>query len=259
MFHVLLGDVPWDDMQKVGRVAALIWFVTFIWLLELVMFNMLLAIIMDVYAATRSSLGEHAETLWSQSWELYTRWRDVKQGRGMPLEHIIACLVSDVTETGSEKEANRVFTLKTFMNRVPGIIEPQAIRILEGAAELEASKKECLSMTDAVQHIGHINNRLASIIRMVDFFQTYVVQRLGQDPEQTQQKDVAEQMSQPVPFQQTQQKDVAEKMSQPLPQSFAEQFNRMESCADRMEGQMVAMAQGQQRLLYLQSQEQHLI
>merc|ERR1712008_384591 len=174
-FHVLIGDVPWEEMQKIGRFPAMIWFASFIWLLELVMFNMLLAIVMDFYTETRGTLGDNAETLWSQSWELYTRWKDVKSGRGMTLSHITACLESDV----------------------PGLGELQATRILQGAVLLESNKRESIGISEAIQRIGNITNRVSSVIRMVDMCGTLMMQRLTQDVQATQEKDVAEPQSHP--------------------------------------------------------------
>ena len=68
-----MGDVPWVQMSPTARVPAGFWFLTFVCLLNLVLLNMLLAIGLDVYNETRASLGPQAETLWSQSYEIYRR------------------------------------------------------------------------------------------------------------------------------------------------------------------------------------------
>merc|ERR1712008_38479 len=242
-FHVLIGDVPWEEMQKIGRFPAMIWFASFIWLLELVMFNMLLAIVMDFYTETRGTLGDNAETLWSQSWELYTRWKDVKSGRGMTLSHITACLESDISHTDGEtdQKSARVITLKTLMNDVPGLGELQATRILQGAVLLESNKRESIGISEAIQRIGNITNRVSSVIRMVDMCGTLMMQRLTQDVQATQEKDVAEPQSHPRSHLQL--------------EAFAERFNHFESRLDTLETHMATLAKGQQQLLDLQQQQ----
>ena len=60
-------------MSPTARVPAGFWFLTFACLFNLAMLNMLLAIVLDVYNETRASLDPQAETLWSQSYEIYRR------------------------------------------------------------------------------------------------------------------------------------------------------------------------------------------
>ncbi|CAE8725156.1 unnamed protein product, partial [Polarella glacialis] len=97
-FHVLIGDFDWKAFKTIGQVPAAIWFWCFIWLLNLVMFNMLLVMIMDVYTETRGSLGSNAETLWSQAYEIYRRWKELKAGRRVSLNYIQSVLPINLPE-----------------------------------------------------------------------------------------------------------------------------------------------------------------
>ncbi|CAK0892021.1 unnamed protein product [Prorocentrum cordatum] len=72
-FKIVMGDFDWEEMRRIGRLEAWIWFVTFMLLVNLIMLNMLIAIIMDVYAEVKSSLPADADTLWSQLYEVIDR------------------------------------------------------------------------------------------------------------------------------------------------------------------------------------------
>merc|ERR1719158_1398908 len=55
VFRIMLGDYDWDELTRVGRQQAGLWFWAFTWLVNLIMLNMLLAIVMDVYAKAKSA------------------------------------------------------------------------------------------------------------------------------------------------------------------------------------------------------------
>merc|ERR1712176_1106830 len=83
------GDYDWDDLYWVGRPQAAIWFWSFTWGLAIIMLNMLVAIVLDVYTEVKGGIGSDAETLWSQSLEILHRWREVRNGRALPLSKIL--------------------------------------------------------------------------------------------------------------------------------------------------------------------------
>merc|ERR1712046_179079 len=66
-WRIILGDIEWDDMNDIGRLEAGLWFWTFSMLVFLVMLNMLIALVMDMYTQVKGSIGEDAETLISQT------------------------------------------------------------------------------------------------------------------------------------------------------------------------------------------------
>merc|ERR1719375_1024555 len=79
-FLMLLGEFDWHEMKSVGKAEAYLWFWTFNVVVLWVMFNMVLAIIMDSYMQIKSQLGEHSETLGDEAMEMATRWRQSRQG-----------------------------------------------------------------------------------------------------------------------------------------------------------------------------------
>jgi hypothetical protein len=92
-FKIVMGDFDWDEMRRIGRLEAWIWFLTFMLLVNLIMLNMLVAIIMDVYAEVKSALPEDADTLWSQLYEVLDRkWAVYYHGTRVSLRKILSHL-----------------------------------------------------------------------------------------------------------------------------------------------------------------------
>merc|ERR1719159_2233898 len=89
-FRVLIGDFDWTEMHQVGRPQAYLWFWSLTWGLNMVMLNMLLAIIMDTYSAVKTEILSQAgvETLWSQSREIWRRKRELYRGNRISFAEI---------------------------------------------------------------------------------------------------------------------------------------------------------------------------
>merc|ERR1712039_872302 len=102
-FRIMLGDFNWDELIEVGRPLTSLWFWSFTWLVNLVMLNMLLAMIMDTYTQVKGSMGGDAETLWSQAVEIGTRMLDQAKGRKLSLQRILVGLDPAGLDTPSEE------------------------------------------------------------------------------------------------------------------------------------------------------------
>eukprot|EP00931_Biecheleriopsis_adriatica_P000594 TRINITY_DN10066_c0_g5_i1.p1 TRINITY_DN10066_c0_g5~~TRINITY_DN10066_c0_g5_i1.p1 ORF type:complete len:912 (-),score=171.94 TRINITY_DN10066_c0_g5_i1:116-2806(-) len=152
-FHVLLGDYDWDSMTKAGELPARVWFVLFTCVMTLVMLNMLLAIVMDVYSETRGQLRTDAETMWSQVFLIYRRWKELRDGKRTSLKYIDQCLAS-----AGETES---WNTQKLMAQVPGIAADQASRILLASLEKQEAK-DSQSLSAAVVDIQEINARIGA-------------------------------------------------------------------------------------------------
>merc|ERR1711924_207563 len=53
VFQILLGDFDYSELSLVGRLDTAIWFVSFMLLVNLIMLNMLLAIVLDRYTEVK--------------------------------------------------------------------------------------------------------------------------------------------------------------------------------------------------------------
>jgi len=65
-FRALMGDFSFAEMYKVAPISATVWFVAFMILIFIIMLNMLLAIILDVYADVKDK-AKNETTLWGQA------------------------------------------------------------------------------------------------------------------------------------------------------------------------------------------------
>merc|ERR1719197_2457754 len=92
VFRIMMGDFDWDELSQVGMEQTAVWFWSFTWLVNLILLNMLLAIIMDVYAEVKGNIGSDAETLISQSIEIFKRWEARKAGHAISIMHILLVL-----------------------------------------------------------------------------------------------------------------------------------------------------------------------
>uniref|UniRef100_A0A7S4VIU8 EF-hand domain-containing protein n=1 Tax=Alexandrium monilatum TaxID=311494 RepID=A0A7S4VIU8_9DINO len=164
VFRIVLGDYDWEALHSVGRPQAYAWFWTFIWLVNLVMLNMLLAIIMDVYTDVKAGIGNSAETLWSQSIEIWRRWRDVSMGRSVSLKKILKALdptdLDDEEEEEEDQEEIPPLFPDTMCERVPGMGSDQATSILAEAHRLKvANERSSDTLSDAMVRISKIDQR----------------------------------------------------------------------------------------------------
>jgi len=137
VFQILLGEFDYDEMVQVGRLDTVLWFVSFMLLVVNIMLNMLLAIILDRYTEVKGGLGDQCETLWSQAFELYSRWRRVRTGKDMRLSQILDMLDPDVSEREQE-ESQEIQRLSNLDQRAPDHYE--VLGISRGDSE-EAVKK----------------------------------------------------------------------------------------------------------------------
>jgi hypothetical protein len=139
-FRILIGDFDWELLHRVGRPQAYLWFWALQWLLCMVMLNMLLAIIMDVYSEVRTHILNmpHVETVWSQAAEIWARKRQVYSGNFVSLSKILMILdpQADVDSDDDEKEEVQL-SVDSFLLKVPNLGRKQAIEIMTQAEVLD--------------------------------------------------------------------------------------------------------------------------
>mmetsp|Transcript_7419 Transcript_7419/g.16971 ORF Transcript_7419/g.16971 Transcript_7419/m.16971 type:complete len:897 (+) Transcript_7419:48-2738(+) len=170
-FRMMLGDFDWEPMYSVGRPQAYLWFWCFMWLVNLTMLNMLLAIIMDVYTDVKGSIGSGAETLWSQTIEILHRWRLVHSGRAVALSKVLKALdPTDLDEDDEEAEDVSV-TVDSLCEAVPDLRHHQSLQILVASQELYmAEMRPSDSLTDATLKIQRIDRRVMQLQQIMDRF-----------------------------------------------------------------------------------------
>merc|ERR1711959_852815 len=71
-FRLMFGDWDWKSMERVGRVSAGVWFWIFMFMIVMVMFNVLLAIIIETYTNVKQN-AQNAESLFTTMASMYRR------------------------------------------------------------------------------------------------------------------------------------------------------------------------------------------
>merc|ERR1711874_695199 len=75
-----MGNAYDTTMVATASHFGAVWFFLFNVVVTLVLLNVLLAVIMDVYTEVKGSVGSRAETIWSQSVEIWDRYQIQRQG-----------------------------------------------------------------------------------------------------------------------------------------------------------------------------------
>merc|ERR1712226_1173500 len=70
VWRIGLGDFDWEPLRGMDRPTVAIWFWSFSWIINLMLLNMLLAIIIDHYTEVRGEIGPDTETVFSQAVEI---------------------------------------------------------------------------------------------------------------------------------------------------------------------------------------------
>eukprot|EP00931_Biecheleriopsis_adriatica_P090894 TRINITY_DN64801_c0_g1_i1.p1 TRINITY_DN64801_c0_g1~~TRINITY_DN64801_c0_g1_i1.p1 ORF type:complete len:902 (+),score=111.03 TRINITY_DN64801_c0_g1_i1:115-2820(+) len=160
--HILMEDFEWDDLHETGRLPGAIWYWTFIWVMDMLLLNMLLAIVMDVYTECRGTLRHDAETIWSQAHQMYRRFRDKQLGKRLALAHVKTC-VEDFIHL-SKKDPKDVVTVSSLMNVVPGLKEDQSLRILTNALHhLEEDAEERKGLADVFSTLSTLSKQVTQV------------------------------------------------------------------------------------------------
>lgn len=188
VFRIMLGDYDSEDMIAVSRPQFAAWYWCFTWLVNLIMLNMLLAIVMDVHTEVKGHISSDAETMWSQVLEIIYRWNDIRVGRQIPLEQILEALEhhtgknSDNPET--DVDGNERLNLEHFMKMCPNMPEHQAMRILVSTylndEEEDTGRGASMSETSArVHHIFKNTQILHSSVERVIHMQEITAEMIA--------------------------------------------------------------------------------
>ena len=71
LFRMMLGDFDFKDISKQHRRSAWIWFVLYMVLITLVMLNMIMAVVLDIYTEVKYwSSGKNIESAWTTTYSI---------------------------------------------------------------------------------------------------------------------------------------------------------------------------------------------
>eukprot|EP00931_Biecheleriopsis_adriatica_P084400 TRINITY_DN5821_c0_g1_i1.p1 TRINITY_DN5821_c0_g1~~TRINITY_DN5821_c0_g1_i1.p1 ORF type:complete len:974 (-),score=182.80 TRINITY_DN5821_c0_g1_i1:36-2660(-) len=133
-FRAMLGEWDWEELESVGRIFAGVWMWVFVLIVVVLLLNMLLAILMDAYAAVKSK-ASNMEGLPEQISEMVRRRRQSISKERVRLSEIWESFYAKI---GDEKEmvnSTQVITPKDVMRTVRGIPAKQAKRTVANAQQ----------------------------------------------------------------------------------------------------------------------------
>lgn len=137
-FGMVCGEIDFSELFEEHQITVGIWLMGFIVLLYLVMMNMVLAIIMDVYTEVRSQTA-HAPPIWEKAAFLIQYWVDrvsqtVVKRKDAVHERMIKD--DDILQALSEVEED-IVTQRCLKMVIPSISYKQSKQILEEALQWE--------------------------------------------------------------------------------------------------------------------------
>jgi len=152
-FRLMFGDWDWKAMEQVNRVVAGIWFWIFMLIVVMVMFNVLLAIIMDSYMQVKKT-AQNAESLYTTMSEMRRRRNMFKAGKRVRLNDIWNGLLAKDKKAGLGEdeflENDEKLTPDMVMDLVPNLKIEQAERTLSRALkEHQKENEKPLDLKDA--------------------------------------------------------------------------------------------------------------
>eukprot|EP00913_Durusdinium_trenchii_P006943 g6531.t1 len=176
LFRALMGDLDFDAMEEqAGRVIAGIFHLAFMLTMLLILLNMLIAIIMDVYAETKRN-ASCSDTVWDDVVDYFQRTRiSISKAKAL----FIASLEQEAEDKETEaphlqklqtsvfgddvKESDIVVTIADLMRRVPEMPPEQATESIEQSvvwfervSDMEIDQQEMLQGIRQLQQAAGI-------------------------------------------------------------------------------------------------------
>eukprot|EP00746_Dinoflagellata_sp_MGD_P085766 gnl/MRDRNA2_/MRDRNA2_33937_c0_seq2.p1 gnl/MRDRNA2_/MRDRNA2_33937_c0~~gnl/MRDRNA2_/MRDRNA2_33937_c0_seq2.p1 ORF type:complete len:966 (+),score=177.31 gnl/MRDRNA2_/MRDRNA2_33937_c0_seq2:160-2898(+) len=161
-FLMMFGDWDFDSLAQVGRIRAGIWFWLFVLVILVVLYNMLMAILMDAYGLVKQQAGD-AQTLPGQMKEMNRRRKQTKAKQRVRLNDVWDAfsklygdekeMLSPDTEVGSRK-----ITPAWLTEHVQDMKHTQAHRTLKNSWKKANKEKPFDLKEDAKKVFVQIDN-----------------------------------------------------------------------------------------------------
>lgn len=167
-FDALVGDWDLSDMKKADRTMTLIWFCSFQVTMTLVLLNMLLAIIMDVYTDVKGRIHQ-AQGINEEIAKVLRRWKQNRRGHRLTLRKIKKFLACHSTwrrnsTSHHSDDSEHIFFVKHFVDCAPGLKEEQARRLMVNAVQaFRLEHEEKMTIHHALRAILNIQKHVFSL------------------------------------------------------------------------------------------------
>lgn len=166
-FRLMFGDWDWKAMEKVSRVTAGIWFWIFMLMIVMVMFNVLLAIVMESYITVKKT-AQNASSLFQTMAEMRRRRSQYKAGKRVRLNDILDGIKKEQKAAGLTDdemlESERLLDPRMVMTMVDGLAMTQATRTLANAQKAHDKELEApLELSEAHDRLLELNYQNAVV------------------------------------------------------------------------------------------------
>jgi len=147
-FLMMLGDFDWEELGWEHPLTAGLWFWSYMVVMMLLMLNMLMAIIMDVYTEVKGEADQFAP-VWTQLFEVCMDMYNVYRGHTVSNPEMLEVL-GEMPEDEVDKEI--------LMKRAgPGLSEDQAEMLIQSTKDaMDAKLNAGVTMSDAMRMIGWV-------------------------------------------------------------------------------------------------------
>ena len=152
-----MGDFDVESMHVVGRLLAFVYFLAFMGFSLLILMNLLIAMLMDVYSGVKDGLNG-TSTLFQQASDILYRAYQDRKGLRIPLSAIDKCIMDHYGDTVFESED--VLTAPVFLELVPGLSQDQASHILVRACDHARIDKDGPDIADVFDMVSNLERRL---------------------------------------------------------------------------------------------------
>jgi len=150
---ILFGIVDYDKLTGDHPDTALVWLVTFITLQYIVMLNMCLAIIMDIYGGQKAQAAA-SETIFEQLWAFRHKRVDV------PAQTILNAIEQCDVDLVSRE---------ILLEAIPEMRIPQATKLMDVLERIEVNQdNQGMTMTDATKLVTAIKRSVTKIAKQVN-------------------------------------------------------------------------------------------
>eukprot|EP00931_Biecheleriopsis_adriatica_P104363 TRINITY_DN79046_c0_g1_i1.p1 TRINITY_DN79046_c0_g1~~TRINITY_DN79046_c0_g1_i1.p1 ORF type:complete len:721 (+),score=120.10 TRINITY_DN79046_c0_g1_i1:88-2250(+) len=131
LLRALLGDLDYEPLEDpFGRGVAFIFFSLFTFIATLIMMNMLIAIVMDVYVVQKAEDDASIlEDMWNFFWHMFLYLR----GERLPVARVFDLFLSN-SDSETPFESTRLVSVKDLVALIPGLSDSQAQEELIAAA-----------------------------------------------------------------------------------------------------------------------------
>ncbi|CAE7323345.1 pkd2 [Symbiodinium pilosum] len=132
LLRALMGDFSVEDMELRGRPVAFFFFGTYMMAAVLLLLNMLIAILMDVYGQVAAG-SRTSESLWHECYDIMRRGMQKWTGGHTPLSEVVKKYVESRGEEAWESD--KVIYVSDVLAAVPGLDKRQAEDEMTSALE----------------------------------------------------------------------------------------------------------------------------